>query len=544
MIESRMRRHILIPLGLALLLLAILFAAGFYWFATAQVEEKVQSQVARVGQLFSLEWQEEARLFDNLIKLLETDPCARSAFAAKERERLLRCTEDKFRELRSKYRVTHFYFHGPDKVNFLRVHHPRRHSDRVKRFTLDQAAERGEPARGLELGTFGTFTLRVVHPWRIDGELVGYIELGEEIDHITKRLKQILGIELIFIVDKKHTTRGKWEEGQKMMGHPGDWNEYPGVVVSDRTIYLWAPELAQFTQHHHRPNQEPSFQVGAEDRHFHGNGIPLLDVANRHVGHIIVLVDATKEQAQARKLASYLAPIFVLVSGLLLAFFWIYPVRIRAALESAQVSGDSVGQENRPAEALLRQENEVLTRDVRRLQRANLEEQTLGSLLQLAQEERTIEDYLHAAMETLISSITWLDHLPEGVVFLATTEDGSDMLELAASYNFPPELSRRCAQVPFGHCLCGRVAASRTILFCNDVDERQDINFEEMVPHGHYVVPMLRDETLVGVFTLYLPQGALRDERDEFFLRKVADVLVLGIEMHRKGQLPAAAREQ
>ena len=75
-----------------------------------------------------------------------------------------------------KYRVTHFYFHGLGRACFLRVHNPAKYGDYITRFTMDAAEKKQEIVHGIELGPFGTFTLRVVHPWRISGELAGYIE--------------------------------------------------------------------------------------------------------------------------------------------------------------------------------------------------------------------------------------------------------------------------------------------------------------------------------------------------------------------------------
>ena len=68
------------------------------------------------------------------------------------------------------------------------MHKPEKHGDYIDRFTMDQAVHDGKSIWGVELGRFGTFTLRVVCPWRIDGKVAGYIELGEEVKHITPKL--------------------------------------------------------------------------------------------------------------------------------------------------------------------------------------------------------------------------------------------------------------------------------------------------------------------------------------------------------------------
>jgi hypothetical protein len=68
----------------------------------------------------------------------------------------------------------------------LRVYQPENMTEAPTRFTKQQAMTRGTPVSGLELGRVGTFTLRIVYPWRIKNELIGYIELGQEIDSILR----------------------------------------------------------------------------------------------------------------------------------------------------------------------------------------------------------------------------------------------------------------------------------------------------------------------------------------------------------------------
>jgi len=45
----------------------------------------------------------------------------------------------------------------------LRIHNPERYGDLIPRFTLAEAIENNVPAYGIELGKFGTFTLRLVY---------------------------------------------------------------------------------------------------------------------------------------------------------------------------------------------------------------------------------------------------------------------------------------------------------------------------------------------------------------------------------------------
>ena len=57
---------------------------------------------------------------------------------------------------------------------------------------MKEAISKDGIASGIELGPLGTMTLRVVIPWRVDGVLIGYIELGKDLDEITIDLIKVL----------------------------------------------------------------------------------------------------------------------------------------------------------------------------------------------------------------------------------------------------------------------------------------------------------------------------------------------------------------
>ncbi|MCP4689690.1 MAG: hypothetical protein GY859_16675, partial [Desulfobacterales bacterium] len=245
--EEKIRRRIIIPMGLALIILAGGGILGFYLYEDNHLNHVARDRLSSLQRLFSGKIEDDAELMTGLMDLLKKDERLRAPRLAGDREALLRRAAPIFEDLRAKHRVTHFYFHDPNKVNFLRVHNPPRRGDLIDRFTMDEAAGNGKPAQGIELGPFGTFTLRVVHPWWIDGESAGYIELGEEIEHITPKLKAILGVELLFAIDKSFLDRDKWEEGLGMMGRGGgQWDRFAHFVIMGRTM----PEIpAELDKH-------------------------------------------------------------------------------------------------------------------------------------------------------------------------------------------------------------------------------------------------------------------------------------------------------
>lgn len=157
------------------------------------------------------------------------------------------------------------------------------------------------------------------------------------------------------------------------------------------------------------------------------------------------------------------------------------------------------------------------------------EERALGRLLRLSLEPTPTETYLQSFIEGMFESVPFLNLLPKGAIFLTDQKDGGEVLRLTASYQMDAKLLDICSEVPFGKCLCGKAAEQRDIVVSACVDDEHEIHFEGMQPHGHYNLPVLSGDDVLGVITLYLPEHHARNEREEAFLWRVADVLSIGL---------------
>ncbi|RMD62988.1 MAG: GAF domain-containing protein [Alphaproteobacteria bacterium] len=161
--------------------------------------------------------------------------------------------------------------------------------------------------------------------------------------------------------------------------------------------------------------------------------------------------------------------------------------------------------------------------------RRNLEnERTLGALLRTVATQRPLAEILGDCLEILLNT-SWLRLRPRAGIFLVRDEPG--VLELFVERDLSPQLSVLCARVPFGKCLCGQAAAQRRIVHAECIDERHVIRFEGMKPHGHYNVPILDGDRVLGVLVLYLPHGYKQSALEVDFLTSVADILSLVIRL-------------
>lgn len=155
--------------------------------------------------------------------------------------------------------------------------------------------------------------------------------------------------------------------------------------------------------------------------------------------------------------------------------------------------------------------------------RRNYDTQTvINSLLRHALSDMRLEELLQRALD-LILSIDWLAFESQGSIFLV--ENGSKILVMKAQSGLAEKIKQACAKLPFGRCHCGRAAVTREMQFIDHVDDRHEIRYKGIIPHGHYCVPILYGDTTLGVINIYLREGHRRDEKEEEFLNAVANTL-------------------
>jgi len=299
--------------------LITLSLAGAYWLQKSAIDHSVNQRVAGVARLFEKLIQEESQVMSGQIDFLKTEQALSDPFLASDRGSLIEAARPLFERMREKYRVTHFYFHGKDQICFLRVHSPGRHGDFIDRFTMKGAVSTGQPFYGIELGPLGTFTLRVVHPWAVGETLVGYIELGMEIEHLTRLIKQTLNLELMILIEKKHLDKADWEAGLKILNRTGNWELFQDFAIIDRTMEGSAILDEKLRVHFN--DGSTVFSANLSGRYYIGHFKDLIDASGRRVGEIVILMNITPHRTNLKKLIFLITGLLIVIGGGLLVVF-------------------------------------------------------------------------------------------------------------------------------------------------------------------------------------------------------------------------------
>jgi len=325
--EDRIRAKIVVPLVVLVVVATVLLLFGVYSIEKQHFSDEVHSKTLEVEKLFQGLLYKESKFMLAQLNFLDDEPGLLEAWSDRDRSLLYERARPFFEEMFVGFNVTHFYFIEPDGTCFLRVHSPEKFGDRINRFTFKKAVADSETSYGIELGTLGTFTLRVVQPWFHNGTLLGYLELGEEIEHLTPRIRQITGLDLIYTIDKSFLDKENWQSGMEgVLGPKGDWDRFDKFVIIDKSLNKLSPMLEKFIA---KNFFQTVFEILPVDGVYLGVCVhPLRDVSGRQVGSTVVIADITAATLATRQTVLWLGGIILLVSFLFMAFYYIYSGRI------------------------------------------------------------------------------------------------------------------------------------------------------------------------------------------------------------------------
>lgn len=329
------RKRILLPLTLSLVLLMASFAAGVFWLQKNDLEEETSTQFRLANELFAKNMISDLEIMKKDINLTFNNVQMQSAFLSKDREKLLHIALPFFRDLKKVEGISHFYFHDTAGVNFLRVHKPDFYGDTIERNTMRDALKSGATSSGIELGPLGTFTMRIVCPWRINGEIAGYIEMGKDSNIYVEKLKEMLHVESYLFISKTTgvVDREKWESALAMNGKSPMWNRFGGYLLVEQSMETVPPVFAEIFAVEEHPALLENNRIWLQGKLYHIGIIPIHDVSGVEIGDLAVLIDITGHYSVFRLTLISIGVISLATGIALTLFFYIILGRVERRLK-------------------------------------------------------------------------------------------------------------------------------------------------------------------------------------------------------------------
>lgn len=286
------------PFAVVLTFILGAFAATAY-FVEAQVSDRdLAERSAAVAKLFEQKLGKDTNLMQAVLRSMMDNRAVETAFASRDRAALTQEAGPLFQALRTDHRITHLYFTGPDLVNVLRLHSPAEFGDTINRATMLQARDREQAVHGLELGPLGTLTLRLVMPWRRGDEILGYLEIGEEIEHLVGEIRDSLSVDLLVLVDKRYIQPRQWQRGLELLKRQGSWDRFTSRVAVAQTTAQLPSALRDGVLESLRGGK--TMVLDDHGRALHIAIQPLTDAGGQRIGDLVVLRDITALQTTFR----------------------------------------------------------------------------------------------------------------------------------------------------------------------------------------------------------------------------------------------------
>lgn len=330
---KNLRLAFLIPLAVASILFLGIWITSMYLHERDMIENESARTRILAKKMYADEIAHDARMLDAAMSIIIRDGAMRALLAARDRAALLKRSTPLLNELQRRFGITHLYFSGPDRVNLLRVHQPQRYGDVIQRFTTLEAERTARTAYGVELGPLGTLTLRLVTPWYADKaqqRLIGYVELGMEIDPVWETVQKFTGTPVLVFVSKQYLRREDWEAGMKMLGRNPQWDRFRDFVLSNDAATEPEQLLGQFAAA--LQGATPA-NISPATAHERVEFLPLTDAAGRAVGRIGLLIDNASHTSASHRIVLIGISSSVLILGLLIGFIYLFAGRIEQRIK-------------------------------------------------------------------------------------------------------------------------------------------------------------------------------------------------------------------
>ena len=333
--KNAIKLHLLLPLTLVLMAFIFVFIYGTSREEASHIAEDYQRSAQAALLNYHSALRSEVKILSAALDFLQHDETLRRSLISRDRKAAMDYAAPLFERLRSQFLVTHFYLLTPEREVLLRAHEASRHGDTISRFTAMQAEKTGKPASGVELGALGTFTLRVVYPLYDASGLIGYIELGEEIEHVVNNLISANGVDLSIVIDKHFLSRKDWEEGMQMLGHDADWDLLPAYVETYLSMKIPTQMLKQMLFGVSDRGGDEGYDIG--DKRYYVTTYPLIDAGEQEVGKLLVLRDMSERIANNQHAMVEITGFAIVLGVIVLVLFYFLAGRIERRLEAARL---------------------------------------------------------------------------------------------------------------------------------------------------------------------------------------------------------------
>ncbi|MFA5783740.1 MAG: ATP-binding protein [Phycisphaerae bacterium] len=330
--QEKIKLSLLLPVAFAILALVGSSITGVYWLGNHNISYDAKERLSGVERMIHWQMKHDASLLHSIANVVVQDKALEQAWNAKDWQSLSKRAGELLDALQEKHNIERFTLYRPDLTCELRVHEPAKFGDKEDWITLTHAALKGEPTEDIHLDDSGVLTLRSVDLWKIDGKVVGYIELGEKINHITPELKKTLKAELVFTANKSYLDRKKWEKSNSANDPDDNWDSFGHFVVVEHTMNHIPEQLVGKIRYTPSQYGTVAFAIEEGQNSYRGGFLKFKDNSGQDLGDVIVLIDVTEMKKSQMQMLTTIAILCSTVAIILFVLFFFHVRRIEMRL--------------------------------------------------------------------------------------------------------------------------------------------------------------------------------------------------------------------
>lgn len=147
----------------------------------------------------------------------------------------------------------------------------------------------------------------------------------------------------------------------------------------------------------------------------------------------------------------------------------------------------------------------------------------INKLLELSCCEYDTSVILRKSLTIILKSPISSSFNNRGVIFIV---ENYSKLKLVAKKNIDKDIIANCQVIDFGNCICGMAAHTKQIQFTNCINHIHT-NVVTSENYGHYSVPILYNNVVYGVLTLYLKPTHQKTDEELELLTTITNTLGL-----------------
>ncbi len=285
------------------LFVVFLFTLLFIIYSYIQKIEQVTKQSLTYNkEIFAGYLKTDSIKLSVTAELISRDERIKELFYEKDFDKLNNYCLAEFNNLKEKFNITHWYFinPSPQKTCFLRVHRPKMRGDTIKRTTFLNAVETKSKFAGLELGS-RAFAYRVVQPCYYKNTLLGYIEIGVNMNKFSELMKAKTEDEYALLISKEYLNEKKWETARKIYREMTNWNAMQDeVLINHTTDKISIQDFRISSQEIPDDGKIINTKLEFNNKVFVLGVFPIFDAGNRKVGALYFVHDITQINQQLK----------------------------------------------------------------------------------------------------------------------------------------------------------------------------------------------------------------------------------------------------